>query len=130
MDFVRSHFGKKKLWPVQLNTFGSLFFPDSHRFSADLEKKWAKSVQLVRVSFFLGDFLQNPYFRYLVIRLSSFYYKEVVRQSPDSYENKAIKSLFSIVKLMFKFSIVILLNKIENILKWFCIWWLSDSESI
>ena len=31
--------------------------------SADLEKKWAKSVQLVRVSFFLSDFLQNPYFK-------------------------------------------------------------------
>ena len=30
--------------------------------SADLEKKWAKSVQLVRVSFFWSDFLQNPYF--------------------------------------------------------------------
>ena len=30
---------------------------------ADLEKKWAKSVQLVRVSFFPSDFLQNPYFR-------------------------------------------------------------------
>ena len=25
-------------------------------------KMWAKSVQLVRVSFFLSDFLQNPYF--------------------------------------------------------------------
>ena len=33
MDFVRSHFGKMKLWPVE-----------------------------VRVSFFLSDFLQNPYF--------------------------------------------------------------------
>ena len=28
----------------------------------DLEKKWAKSVQLVRVSFFPSEFLQNPYF--------------------------------------------------------------------
>ena len=27
---------------------------------SDLEKKWAKSVQLVRVSFFRSDFLQNP----------------------------------------------------------------------
>ena len=26
-----------------------------------MKKKWAKSVQLVRVSFFLSDFLQNPY---------------------------------------------------------------------
>ena len=31
--------------------------------SADLEKKLAKSVQLVRVSFFVSDFLQNPYFK-------------------------------------------------------------------
>ena len=60
MDFVRSHFGKMKLWPVE--HFWLTFFPDQHRFSADLEKKWAKSVQLVRVSFFLSDFLQNPYF--------------------------------------------------------------------
>ena len=34
-------------------------------FSTDLEKKWAKSVQLVNVSFFLSDFLQNPYFNHL-----------------------------------------------------------------
>ena len=29
----------------------------------DLEKKWAKSVQLVRVASFQCYFLQNPYFR-------------------------------------------------------------------
>ena len=40
-----------ELWPVE-----------HFWLSADLEKKWAKSVQLVRVSFFLSDFLQNPYF--------------------------------------------------------------------
>ena len=49
-----------KLWPVE--HFWLTFFPDQHRFSADLEKKWVKSFQLVRVSFFLSDFLQNPYF--------------------------------------------------------------------
>ena len=38
------------------------FFSRSVLISADLEKKWAKSVQLVRVSFFRSDFLQNPYF--------------------------------------------------------------------
>ena len=43
MDFVKSHLEK---W----------------NSSTDLEQKWAKSVQLVRVSFFLSDFLQNPYF--------------------------------------------------------------------
>ena len=37
-------------------------FVKSHLESADLEKKWAKGVPLVRVSFFLSDFLQNPYF--------------------------------------------------------------------
>ena len=42
MDFVNSHLEKMKL-------------------CADLEKKLAKSVQLVRVSFFRSDFLQNPY---------------------------------------------------------------------
>ena len=60
MDFVRSHFGKMKLWPVE--HFWLTFFPDQHWISTDLEKKWAKSVQLVRVSFFRSDFLQNPYF--------------------------------------------------------------------
>ena len=43
-----------KLWPVEHFWL---------TFCADLEKKWAKSVQLVRVSFFPSDFLQNPYFR-------------------------------------------------------------------
>ena len=42
MDFVRSHFGKMQLWPVKL--FWLTFF-------------------LVRVAFFRGVFLQNPYFR-------------------------------------------------------------------
>ena len=53
MDFVRSHFGKMKLWQFWLTFF---------QISADVEKKWAQSVQLVRVSFFRSDFLQNPYF--------------------------------------------------------------------
>ena len=45
------------------------FWPVEHfwlQISADLEKKWAQSVQLVRVSFFLSDFLQNSYFNVLV----------------------------------------------------------------
>ena len=33
------------------------------KFSTDLEKKWAKSVQQARVSIFLSDFLQNPHFK-------------------------------------------------------------------
>ena len=49
-----------KLWPVE--HFWLTFFPDQLQISADLEEKWAKSVQLVTVSFFLSDFLQNPYF--------------------------------------------------------------------
>ena len=65
MDFVRSHFGKMKLWPVE--HFWLTFF----QISADLEKKWAKSVQLVRVSFFLIDFLQNPYFESLTVKAAS-----------------------------------------------------------
>ena len=48
--FVKSLLEKMKLWPVE------------HFWLTDLEKKWAKSVQLVRVSFFRSDFLQNPYF--------------------------------------------------------------------
>ena len=45
-----------QLWPVE--HFCLTFF----QISTDLEKKWAKSVQLVRFSSFWGDFLQNPYF--------------------------------------------------------------------
>ena len=52
MDFVRSHFGKMKL-------------------STDLEKKGPKVFQLVKVSFFLCDFLQNPYFSWLVKNLQN-----------------------------------------------------------
>ena len=50
-----------KLWPVE--HFWLTFFPDQHWICADLERKWAKSVQLVRVSFFWSDCLQNPYFK-------------------------------------------------------------------
>ena len=60
MDFLKSHLENMKLWPVE--HFWHTFFPDQHWICADLEKKWAKSVQLVRVSFFGSDFLQNPYF--------------------------------------------------------------------
>ena len=49
-----------------MNTFDSLFFPDQQSFSTDLEKKWAKRVQLVRVSFFRSVFLQNPYFSQII----------------------------------------------------------------
>ena len=64
MDFVTSHLEKMKLCPVE--HFWLPFFPDQHWICADLEKKWAKSVQLVRVSFFQSDFLQNPYFKVYV----------------------------------------------------------------
>ena len=40
-------------------TLLALFFSRSALISTDLEKKWAKSVQLVRVSFFRSDFVQN-----------------------------------------------------------------------
>ena len=48
-----------KLWPVE--HFWLTFFPD-HCWLVLIWKKRAKSVQLVRVSFFRSDFLQNPYF--------------------------------------------------------------------
>ena len=50
MDFVKSHFEKMKLWTVE--QFWLTFFLDQHwsaLISTDLEKKWAKSVQLVKV---------------------------------------------------------------------------------
>ena len=40
MDFVRSHFGKMKLWPVE--QFWLTFFPDQLQISADLEKSEPK----------------------------------------------------------------------------------------
>ena len=89
MDFIRSHFGKMQLWPVE--HFCPHFFL---QISTDLDKKWEKivlkygfykkslrkdapltswtlfsslffqiSVQLVRGASFRGDFLQNLYFR-------------------------------------------------------------------
>ena len=68
MDFVKSHLEKMKLWPVE--HFWLTFFPDQHWICADLEKKWAKSVQLVRVSFFRSDFLQNPYFKNWILPMA------------------------------------------------------------
>ena len=62
MDFVRSHLEKMKLWPVEHSWL--TFFSRSALICTDLEKKWAKSVQLVRVSFFRSYFLQNPYFSF------------------------------------------------------------------
>ena len=53
MGFVKGHLENMKLWPVE-----------HFWLSTELEKKWTKSVQLVRVSFFRSDFLQNPYFSY------------------------------------------------------------------
>ena len=50
MDFVKSYFGKNE----PLTTFVPRFF----QISTDLEK----NVQLVRGSFLLKYFLQNPYF--------------------------------------------------------------------
>ena len=57
MDFVKRHFEKLKLtnWTLLAH-----FFSRSALISTDLEKRWAKSVQLV--AFFQSDFLQNPYF--------------------------------------------------------------------
>ena len=46
-----------QLWPVK--QFWLTFFPDQHWICGDLEKKVS---QLVKVSFFRSDFLQNPYF--------------------------------------------------------------------
>ena len=101
MDFVTSHFGKMKLWPVEhlLNTFSTYLSSklDSSliktleriRFSykqnigeeeSNFDEKYVEkgfnkcstNVQLVRVSSFRNDLLQNPYFRqflksYLII---------------------------------------------------------------
>ena len=68
MDFVRSHFGKMRLWPVE-----HFFEHICHHFWVGLllqllhppksDDKYAqKSVQLVRGSSFRSDFLKNPYF--------------------------------------------------------------------
>ena len=74
MDFVKSHFGKMTLWPVE-----HFFEQICHHFwvgatanplgvTANQPKsddKYAqKSVQLVRGLSFRSDFLPNPYFRW------------------------------------------------------------------
>ena len=55
-------FSKKSLRKNETLTSWTLL---AHFFSRSgwSGKKWGKSVQLVRVSFFLSDFLQNPYFK-------------------------------------------------------------------
>ena len=86
MDFVTSHFGKMKLWPVEhfFNIFiikirfslsNLLIRVESNFDEKYVEKgfnKCSTNVQLVRVSSFRNDLLQNPYFRqflksYLII---------------------------------------------------------------
>ena len=84
MDFVTSHFGKMKLWPVEhrLNTFSTYLSSkldspliktlERIRFSSNQnigegesnfdDKYVEKSVQLVRGSSFRNDLLQNLYF--------------------------------------------------------------------
>ena len=63
MDFVRSHFGKMNLWPVEHLSphFGVpvvLPVPQSEE----------KNVQLVRGLSFRSDFLHNPYFSIVSLR--------------------------------------------------------------
>ena len=69
MDFVTSHFGKMKLWRVEhfYNIFVLTFGCDCYCIQlSNHAQKWGqiccKSVQLVRVSSFWNDLLQNPYF--------------------------------------------------------------------
>ena len=64
MDFVKSHFGKRNLWPVE-HFFEHICLLGGCN-SKHTQKWWqicSKSVQLVRGSFFRSDFLQNPYFK-------------------------------------------------------------------
>ena len=73
MDFVRSHFGLRKDEPLTSWTlFWAYLSSLLGGFAVGLllhppksDDKYApKRVQLVRVSSFRSDFLQNPYFRY------------------------------------------------------------------
>ena len=59
--FCKCHLEKMKIWSVE--HFWLTFFPDQHRSG----KKVSKSVQLVRVSFFRSDFLQNLYFKHRLL---------------------------------------------------------------
>ena len=53
------------IWKPRI--LGLPFFQISTESLLIWKKKWAKSVQLVRVSFFRSDFLQNPYFNWSTI---------------------------------------------------------------
>ena len=69
MDFVRIHFVKMNLWPVE-----HFFEHICHHFwvGATANKYAQKSVQLVRGSSLRSEFLQSPYFRtHLQIRIES-----------------------------------------------------------
>ena len=67
MDFVTSHFGKMKLWPVEHIFVIKIRFSSNENIGLDGESNFddkyvEKSVQLVRGSSFQNDLLQNPYF--------------------------------------------------------------------
>ena len=64
MDFVRSHFGKMQLWEVTKR----------YLYSTAGTFLWRKSVKILRVAFFRGDFLQNPYFKIPHYQLTTNYY--------------------------------------------------------
>ena len=59
MDFVTSHFGKMKLWPVE--HFVLTFWRDCYCIQQS-RPKVRTNIQLVRGSSFRNDLLQNPYF--------------------------------------------------------------------
>ena len=59
LQLLKYEFCKKSLRKNETLTSWTLL---AHFFSRSVLIQWAKSVQLVRVSFFLSDFLQNPYF--------------------------------------------------------------------
>ena len=115
MDFVTSHFGKMKLWPVEhlLNTFSTylsskldspspMFWLEENlilsnvlirvesnfddKYVEKVFKKCSTSVQLVRVSFFQNVLLQNPYFSmHLLSTVWKVHYSKINSAVADSY---------------------------------------------
>ena len=85
-----------KLWPVE--HFCLTFFPDQ-----------CKSVQLVRVSFFRSDFLQNPYFSDLHLLF------QILNSSPETELNHIQKlQTFDPSSFLFRQGLCIVYNQVKS----------------
>ena len=125
MDFVTSHFRKMKLWPVEhrLNTFSTYLSSklDSPLIKTlerenlilmiNMLKKCSTCVQLVRVSSFRNDLLQNPYFNRVLCIICTYLEKQFntvmnqidIRNPREEQILRLRLMLFLLCKYVFKY---------------------------